>query len=374
MAIGKVVETRSFIGSSSRCWEVVDKAIANKQYLIFNICINRNDKSGNNNISDSEWKNLVNFTCKELKDRGGNRLNSRITIINEPMKYISISRYAQLINLAYPIVSSKYKFLMGSGNEQYTMAMSKGNMYSYILQNCNFDVLDIHLQGDCENDDDCKNIADVFKRWADTYNKQIDCTECFYSDIKTLKGWNILKMQIGHAERIGNDISKGKRIPNVCNVFNNLDRKVYPDGYTNFPWDTKSWNKLCFNINGNNRSGYYGQYLDLVNSKAPVPNIPIIKKDDDMKLKLLKVGSKGNQVLWLQEILQEEYEFVNEGEYDGIYGSKTLDQVKAYQTVSGLIPDGVIGKLTTFDLIMKAGNHFTSDYWMKKLQLYIAYE
>jgi hypothetical protein len=357
MSLGRCVETRWFIGSTSRCWDVVDKAIKNKQYLIFNICTNRNDNSGHI-PTDTEWKLMVDNTCRELLARGGNRLNSRITIINEPMKYISISRYAQLINLAYPI-AHRYGFLMGAGNEQYTMAMSKGNMYSYILQNCQFDILDIHLQGDCEEDDKCRDIANVFKRWADTYNKPIDCTECFYSDIATSKGWNILKFQIGHAERIG--------CSNVCNVFNNLDR-------SQFPWNTSSWDKLCFNINGHQRSGYYGQYLDLVNSKAPIPNIKIPIGDDDMKLKLLKVGSKGNQVRWLQEILQEEYEFENEGGYDGIYGSKTLDQVKAYQTANGLVPDGVIGKLTTFDLITKAVNHFTPDYWMKKLQVYMAYE
>jgi len=315
MMIGKVVETRSFIGSTSKCWEVVDKAIANKQYLIFNICINRNDKSGHN-PTDTEWKLIVDNTCKELLDRGGNRLNSRITIINEPLKYISISRYAQLVNLAYPIVH-RYGFLMGAGNEQYTMAMSKGNMYSYILQNCKFDILDIHLQGDCEEDDKCRDIANIFKSWATHYNKPLDCTECFYSDIASSKGWNILKFQIEHAERIG--------CSNVCNVFNNLDRSA-------FPWNTSSWNKLCFNINGNNRSGYWGQYLDLVKAKAPVPNIPIIKRSKDgMIIPTQTISSYDKYLAQLENELLWKLGYLQEEDITWSVTQKTVDALKLFQ-------------------------------------------
>ncbi len=362
MAIGKVVETRSFIGSTSKCWEVADYCIANKIYLIFTPCINRNDFSGYDPM-DTEWKQIIDFTCRELIRRGGNRDNCRLSLINEPMKYISKERYAQLINIAYPIIHN-YGFLAGAGNEEFLTAQAKGDMYQYILANCNFDILDVHVQGSCNTAEKTEFWCNTARSWT---SKPIDCTEAFYADIATSSGWNLLNAQQYHTERIGCE--------NFCMVFTNLDRSM-------FPWNTSSWDKLCFNINGNNRSGYWGQFLDLIEQKAPVPNLPIIEEDDDMKLEVLKPGSNNNQVRWLQEILMLEYGYPNDFEdpFDGKYGNYTRQQVEAYQEANGLVKDGYVGVNTTLDLLFDvdkkpvADRVYSTDYWDKRLKILVAFD
>ena len=102
--------------------------------------------------------------------------------------------------------------------------------------------------------------------------------------------------------------------------------------------------------------------------------IIIINEDDDMKLNVLQKGSRGNQVRWLQEILEEEYGYENPGGADGIFGTLTDTQVKEYQTDTGITVDGIVGKQTMFSLIFCSGDHFNVDYWKTKLQIYMAYE
>ena len=60
-----------------------------------------------------------------------------------------------------------------------------------------------------------------------------------------------------------------------------------------------------------------------------------------MNKKTLQKGSKGSEVKELQELLNEQ---ISAGlTVDGIFGSKTLAAVKAYQTAKGLKVDGIVG-------------------------------
>ena len=97
----------------------------------------------------------------------------------------------------------------------------------------------------------------------------------------------------------------------------------------------------------------------------------IIIEDDDMKLKVLSIGSKGNQVQWLQEILEIEYGFENSGGYDGIFGTKTDTQVKQYQANMDITVDGKVGKQTMTKLINEAD---MPDNWYRQLVMYMSYE
>jgi peptidoglycan hydrolase-like protein with peptidoglycan-binding domain len=131
-------------------------------------------------------------------------------------------------------------------------------------------------------------------------------------------------------------------------------------------------------------SNYWEDWKSIINDKAPQPNIyiPIIEEIDDMKLSVLKVGSKGNQVRLLQEILMLEYGFENtySNPFDGSFGSFTDKQVKAYQKANNLKEDGLVGIDTMTDLILGVDRRpiedrkFSTDYWFKKLQIYMAYE
>jgi len=357
MALGKVVETRRFYDGFSGWQEVAQNAIKNKQYLIVTPC-NHNDKTVKY-LNNTQWVNFIDDTCKYLISIGANKYNARISLINEPMKYISREKYADLINLAYPIVKS-YGLLCGAGNEEFVTAQARDNMYQYILTNCQFDILDIHIQGSCNSKADTdKWIAEV-KSWINYWQKPVDCTEAFYGDIRTQAGYDLLCYQLKKADEI--------KCPNFCNVFNNLDKSAFP-----YQDSTDQWHKLCFKINGDIRSVYWVLWMDEIAGSGPEPNI-IIEEDDDMKLEVLKVGSKGNQVQWLQEILEIEYGYENEGERDGIFGPKTEAQVKAYQQAQGITVDGIVGKQTTAELINMAIDTFTPDYWMYKLVIYMAYE
>ena len=62
----------------------------------------------------------------------------------------------------------------------------------------------------------------------------------------------------------------------------------------------------------------------------------------------LKKGSKGSGVMWLQSQLNR----IGFGlKVDGIFGALTDAAVRAFQTERGLVPDGIVGKLTRAELI-----------------------
>jgi hypothetical protein len=263
MALGKVVETRRFYDGFSGWQEVAQNAIKNKQYLIVTPC-NHNDKTVKY-LNNTQWVNFIDDTCKYLIGIGANRYNARISLINEPMKYISREKYADLINLAYPIVKS-YGLLCGAGNEEFVTAQARDNMYQYILNHCQFDILDIHIQGSCNSKADTdKWIAEV-KSWINYWQKPVDCTEAFYGDIRTQAGYDLLCYQLKKADEI--------KCPNFCNVFNNLDKSAFP-----YQDSTDQWHKLCFKINGDIRSVYWVLWMDEIAGSGPEPNI----KEEEME-------------------------------------------------------------------------------------------
>ena len=68
-----------------------------------------------------------------------------------------------------------------------------------------------------------------------------------------------------------------------------------------------------------------------------------------INMNTLKNGSRGTQVKVLQFLLNElGYDC---GEADGIFGSKTMTAVKAYQKAKSLTVDGICGKNTWTKLL-----------------------
>jgi len=348
----RVVETRRFYNHPSQWYEIAKKCIAEKKFIIVTPCIAHIKFEGIPH--ELTWRQTIEDTVTKLLSLGATRENSRLDIVNEPMKFVDPYTYTNLINIAYSQVNKR--LTVGAGNEEFITAMAKGDMYNYICQHAYFDVLVVHIQGSCNNAENTKKWCEWAYNLSQKYSKPIDCNEAFYADIATSSGWNLLKTQLYWAEKIG--------CQNFCNVFNNLDKKA-------FNHDTSTWDKLAFKINGMLRSNYWQQWKELMNEKAPIPNIIEIEELDDMKLSVLKLGGKSNQVLWLQEILELEYGFENEGGFDGIYGSKTFTQVAAYQKENGLTIDGLVGKFTMADLINKSAD---PKKWMNTLILYMAYE
>ena len=154
-------------------------------------------------------------------------------------------------------------------------------MYQFILNErmagrINFDILDIHIQGSCNTPEMTKMWADEVISWMNYWQISVDCTEAFYSDIRTSSGWTLLQSQLYHAERIG--------CPNFCNVFNNMVRSAFPN------YDTSRWDKLCFFINGILRSNYWAQWKILMDTKGPVPNIE--EKEDEIMAYLRPIAQQ----------------------------------------------------------------------------------
>ncbi|NLK34128.1 MAG: peptidoglycan-binding protein, partial [Gracilibacteraceae bacterium] len=171
----------------------------------------------------------------------------------------------------------------------------------------------------------------------------------FYN-VSTEKGHNLLKYQINKADEIGCE--------QFCFPYVNwMHNAEEDDSNMSYCWN---WNPV---------SPYWQDMLSLIKSK----DTQIILELDGMKLVNLKIGSKGNQVKWLQEILELEYGFENTGGYDGKFGALTDMQVRQYQAHKGLTIDGIVGKDTTFDLIWEA-KEYGKDYWYKKLEIYMAFE
>lgn len=369
MAIGYAVETRILTDGSTKWKEVSKHCIDNKLYLIVTPCVN--DAMGKAHIpSDSNWQKLIKDTCRYLYSIGMRVYNGKISIINEPTKYFrdngGAAKYTHLTNLAYPIIKS-FGFRTGAGNMEFYDAQVLGDWYRYICINAKFNDLDIHIQGSCDNEERIKKYTDYAKGLCELYNKKLDCTEAFYGNIETSSGWNLLQRQLYHAERIG--------CSNFANVFNNLDTSVFP--ILSDLKVMKKWTELCFKINGMLRSNYWAQWKILMDYKVPVPNIPIIESEDDMKLVNLKPGSKGGQVRWLQEILMLEYGYPNDYDnpFDGKYGNFTKEQVLKYQKANGLAQDGVVGINTTLDLLFDVDEKpvearvKSTDYWFKRLDI-----
>jgi len=265
----------------------------------------------------------------KLKSFNANRYNCRISLVNEPMKFCSKEEYVNLINIAYPLIK-KYYFLVSCGNEEFITAQAKGNMYQYILANCQFDILDVHIQGSCDTAKKTKDWCNEVNRWT---NKPKDCPEAFYGNASTASGFALLKAQLDCAENI-------LHCQNFGNVFNNLDTSM-------FPFDTSRWHKLCFKINGFLRSNYWAQWKILMDNKCPVPNIiiPIIEEDD---MKLEKYYYK-DKVTYMRDPKKAGVKFIQtvvNVKSDGEWGAITDEAVKDYQADFDLEIDGIVGPLT----------------------------
>ena len=352
----KVIETRKFFDESLSNWyEISAKCISEKKFLILTQCIDKNGKL-DFYPTESYWRQVIEDDVKSLIALGGNKNNCRLDIINEPMKFISKEQYANLINIAYDQVNGKkFRLPVGAGCDELIYT----EMYQYISSHAKFDTLVIHIQGACSSELATINYTNFALNLATSYKRQIDCNEANYFSIDTDSGYKGLLMNLKYAEKIG--------CANFPMVFINLDKSA-------FEVNTDRWERLAFFVNGKQHSPYWNDFKNIMEAKCPVPNIvplPIQIEEEDMKLKVLKVGSRGNQVLWLQEILAYSYGIDNEGGFDGIYGSKTFKQVKTYQRNNELTLDGLVGKQTMAKLIE---NSLNPEVWFMRLKIYMAFE
>lgn len=92
---------------------------------------------------------------------------------------------------------------------------------------------------------------------------------------------------------------------------------------------------------------YYGDNIELVYD-APIQNIRYSYPG------ALKVGSSGIGVTHAQIMLNriaEAYPSIPKLAVDGIFGSKTEQSVKQFQKIFNLVPDGIVGKATWYEMV-----------------------
>ncbi len=206
-----VAEIRHVIGREAYFWEAVDICLANDIYIIANI--DNWTFNGYLEPNEQEWRQRVESLVTDLKDRGATKQNTRITIINEPMKYISREAYIRLVNIAYDQIDQR--FYMGAGNEEYDLAKKRGNMYEYLCQNAEFDVLDTHWQASFTTPEDIEVKANWFRDLADRYGKRLSVTEANWFDMSTAEGYEMLIKKMIKAEQLGSE--------DFCVVFTKLE-------------------------------------------------------------------------------------------------------------------------------------------------------
>ena len=228
-------ELRFWRGDEQIFKDNIKACLANNIYMICNLDFHKDISGGHYPFDPNRINDML-----TIMDQGGcNRENSRITIENEPMKYWSKEEYAVMVNSSHNSIAGRWD--MGAGNEEFGLSAAKGNMYYHILENCNFEYLDIHIQSTMIGDDwrviqsRVHHWLNQARVWASDYNKRLSCTEANWSKIETAIGHADLMWERDQAKLYG------------CEDFN----IVFIDGLTT----TKHW--LDYQINGNQNSVYW---------------------------------------------------------------------------------------------------------------------
>lgn len=118
-----------------------------------------------------------------------------------------------------------------------------------------------------------------------------------------------------------------------CKDYKTACRNVQADGYATSPTYAQTLIKTI--------ETYQLYTWDGVEAKPTGNPYPIPTKN-------FKRGAKGNDVRWLQYILNKRgYHLV----CDGIFGAKTDEATRAFQADNGLVPDGIVGPLTRAKLV-----------------------
>ena len=324
-------------------WQDSKYCIDNNIYLIVNI---------DTYLTGSRWRptnpqlrQFVLETKTKLKSLGANKANCRFTYDNETDEYTSFDDYMNGVRVIHDALSGQFD--LGAGNfrtprKDWYEALAKLSYQKY------YEVFDFHMQDGLDSTKDIDSYTAYIKALKYAHKLRLAVTEGNnFWNVSTSNGHNLLKYQIEKADEIG------------CEQF----CFVYANWTSNSEEDHQG---MSYCVNDRWVTDYWNNMINLIISKKPItPEL------DDMKLSVLKLGSTGNQVLWVQEILELEYGYENEGGFDGKYGSKTFNQISAYQKDNGLTVDGIVGKFTMADLVNKSSD---VKKWMNKLEIYMAYE
>jgi len=274
-----VAEIRQVVEDSiTKFWQDVDFCLEHNIYIIINF--DMWSSGGHLDYTELQWRQRVDGLVWAMLQREPTAKKWRVTIENEPMKYWSKEKYAWFINIAYDqikVARGWTRVQMGVGNEEFSLA-AKFGMYEYILQNCQFDYLDIHIQAAVieastmrVSDSALNYWGNVAKSWAVTYNKKLSCTEGNWCDVSKATGYTDIIKMLDKAEEIGCE--------DFCVVF------------TDYRGDDYCW--LSFLLRGVSRSPYWDSFKqEIINRKPEVIDMTEYLRPDELQALYDEFGFK----------------------------------------------------------------------------------
>ena len=292
-----------------------------------------------------------------------------IAPLNEPRKWLDDNTTGIYTKFAYnsltPLQHSKIKFSVG--NEEYFVSLFQhlGNIFRGKL-NVMFGAHLLSSMGDWDNPRKYFARISDWKNLADSYGLGILNIEggSWFESYCTYEGHNINKDIIRISKQTGYWAS------NIVVIDNNNIPKYRRLGYRKY---NNEYTQIISEPMMNKSTSYFQDLMNFIKregQKVPIPE-PIIISEDDMQLKLLKYGSKGNQVKWLQKILLRDYQVPNPSGIDGVFGKDTEKQIRDWQEEKELKIDGIVGVDTTGKLIEESKD---PEKWIRVLQILMAYE
>jgi hypothetical protein len=328
----------------------VEFCLENNIYIIVNIMLRKGEEK-DKFYNEQEWRRHVDGIVVGMLTKEPSATKWRITIANEPMKYVTKEKYASYINIACDQVKKArgYKHVkIGAGNEEFSKAAESG-MYEHILKNCSLlDYLDIHIQAAVINpatmrvmDGSLDYYGNVAKAWAKKYNLKLACPEANWCNVAKKEGYTDLIKIYNKALEIG------------CEDFD----VVFIDysGKNEYKW-------LCFNVDGKNRTKkvdnkgniIYDNWSNFKKLMKKDDLIKPIKGGEDMFLerlyykgrpsKLIKVDQKGYGI----RVLRAYFNLFDANEFDDALDAK----VREFQIANNLLVDGKVGSDTFTELMI----------------------
>jgi len=296
--------------------------MANGIYVIANIDLW--GSSGHHDYTELQWRQRVDGLVYTLLQQDPTATKWRVTIENEPGKYHTNEKYAWLVNIAYDqirVARGWTKVQIGAGNEEFSKAAETG-LYEYILANCKFDYLDIHIQAAVidpasmrVNQAALNMYGAQAKSWAATYKKKLSCTEANWCDVSKATGYEDLIKIVNKADEIGCE--------DCCIVF------------TDFRGDD-CW--LSFLNKGVPRSQYWESFKAEIIKRKPQEG-PV----GDRIIKLITPAMEGTDVKEVEDKLKEIGFDIN---VNSRYENDDYQATRKFQELTKIVIDGKIGPQT----------------------------
>ena len=313
--IGNVAQKLAEIYQDKRTYEQQILSAINEDIEELLICIN----SYSENVS--KVKEMTAQISYDIRHEYGFQGNLIFTPPNEAPEHMSKAQYLQFL----------YQMRLGINEAniaQGTSYLSAGcqsagdqSFYNFIFQNSGLiDYVDTHTS----NDGDVNKI-----KWVvDSSPKPVIISEHYLWDIAN-------KYSYDH----NNAVNQNKilfdyylRTPKIKSVY-----LLFPSLVSGTRYQNLAMSITDRNLDLIHKTRYYNQCVDYWN---------LINQEDDLKLELVKPGSKNEETRAIQQIINDEGAANPPLVEDGIYGIKTKNAVVWWQTENNLITDGVVGKQT----------------------------